>query len=370
MEHSSQETRTDVVVIGAGQTGLAAGYHLQRLGIDHVILEAEARVGHQWRDRYDSLRLYSPAADDALPGLPFPDIAERFPTGRQMGDYLEAYVAHQRLPVLTASRVDRMERVDGDGAYAVHAGVRLYRAPNVILATGAFQRPRIPAFAAELSPQLRQLHSSEYRNADQLAEGPTLVVGLSHSGSDIAVELAASRTTHLSGRRHGQIPASIETPVGYRFFWPMMKFLGSTVLTVRTPIGRRLAPRMRAGGAPLLRNRMPELRRAGVVWHQARVVGVRDGLPLLADGTVIDVRSVVWCTGFAPDFEWLRLPVIGDDGWPRQDRGVIGEAPGLYLLGMPFLSGFASVLVFGADRDARYVVDHIHRRMATGIAAA
>ena len=173
-----------------------------------------------------------------------------------------------------------------------------------------------------------------------------------------------------TGRRHGQIPVSIETPLGYGVIWPLIKFVGSTVLTVRTPIGRRMAARVRAGGAPLLRNRIPELRRAGVIWHEARTVGVRDGLPQLADGTVLDAGSVVWCTGFAPDFRWVHLPVLADDGWPRQRRGVIVEAPGLYLLGMPFLSGFDSVLVVGANHDARHVVDHIRGRLSTRTAAA
>lgn len=371
MEPGTQPVWSDVLVIGAGQTGLAAGYHLQRLGIDHRILEADARVGSQWRGRYDSLRLYSPAPDDALPGLPFPRINDRFPSGSQMGDYLEAYVAHHQLPVETATRVDRLEPTDGNGGgYEAHAGGRRFRAANVILATGAFQRPRIPAFAPELHPGIHQLHSSEYRNPGQLPEGPALVVGLSHSGSDIAVELAATRRTYLSGRRHGQIPASIESPVGYGVLWPILKLVGSTVLTVDNPLGRRVAAKMRGGGAPLLRNRMPELRRAGVVWHESRAVGVHDGLPQLADGTVLDVRSVVWCTGFAPDFSWVRPTIASEGGWPRQDRGVIPDAPGLYLLGMPFLSGFTSVLVIGANRDARHVVEHIQRRMVSAATAA
>lgn len=370
MERSTHPVVTDVIVIGAGQTGLAAAYHLKRLGIDHRVLERGARVGNQWRDRYDSLRLYSPAPDDALPGLPFPPVADRYPTGREMGDYLETYAAHHRLPVETGTRADRLERADGDGLYSVRSGAREYRAPNVILATGAFQQPRIPALAAQLDPTIRQLHSSEYRNPAQLEDGPALVVGLSHSGSDIAMELTTSRTTHLSGRRHGQLPVPIDSPIGRHVVWPLLKFLGSTVFTVRTPVGRRMAPHIRAGGAPLLRNRMPELRRAGVIWHEDRTIGARDGLPQLADGSVLDVRNVVWCTGFRPAFGWVDLPITGEDGWPRQDRGIVTDAPGLYLLGMPFLFGFDSVLVVGASHDARHVVEHIRGRLAVGAAAA
>ena len=186
----------DTVVIGAGQAGLAAGYHLQRRGLDFVILEASARVGDVWRDRYDSLLLYSPARDDDLPGLPFPEIGARFPTGRQMADYLETYADHFRLPVQTGIRVTALRR-GPTGGYLVECGVTTtYRARQVIVATGAFQRPWVPPFAAELDPRITQVHAADYRNPSQLPDGPVLVVGVSHSGSDLAFELAATRPTY------------------------------------------------------------------------------------------------------------------------------------------------------------------------------
>ena len=353
----------EVVVVGAGQSGLACGYHLARRGIDFVILEADRHVGDAWRRRYDSLRLYSPAKLDALPGLPFPLPGHAFPTGRQMADYLESYAAHHGLPVRTGERIDRLAPPAGGGdGYELTAGDSRYRARQVIVATGPFQRPNVPEFAAQLNPTIRQLHSANYRNPAQLADGPVLVVGVSHSGADIAFEVAgAGHATMLSGIDRGQLPFSVDSR-RMRLLWPLMRFVASTVLTLGTPIGRKMAPKVRAHGGPLLRVRRTDLERAGVQRYLARSAGVRDGRPLLADGTTLDVTNVIWCTGFRPDLSWIDLPAVDEDGWPQQTRGVVASAPGLYFLGLPFLYAFASMLVLGAARDAEYVVDRIAAR--------
>jgi putative flavoprotein involved in K+ transport len=353
----------EAIIIGAGQAGLAAGYHLARRGIEFQILEASPRVGDVWRDRYDSLRLYSPARYDALPGYPMPLQRNQFPTGVQMADYLESYAIHHRLPVRTGMRVDSL-RAAGDGAgYEVTAGGRTLHAGQVIVASGAFQRPYVPTFASELGAGIRQIHSADYRNPGQLAEGPVLVVGVSHSGADVAYEVAqAGHRTFLSGRPHGQLPFSVDSRRA-RVAWPVMRFLAMNLLTLSTPIGRKMAPKVRHGGGPLLRIRRPDLQRAGVEWSEARTAGVRDGLPVLDDGTLLDVANVIWCTGYRPDYSWIELPVTDADGWPMQERGVVESAPGLYFLGVPFLYGFTSMLVLGADRDARHVVDAVANRV-------
>jgi putative flavoprotein involved in K+ transport len=357
------DERHEVVVIGAGQSGLAAGYHLARRGIDFVVLEADRRVADGWRNRYDSLLLYTPAKYDALPGLPFPLPAHAFPSGHEMADYLESYAAHHQLPVRTGAGVDRLRPApDGGDGYEVVTGDTRHRAHEVIVATGGFQRPFIPEFAEQLDPAIRQLHSADYRNPAQLADGPALVVGVSHSGADLAYELAgAGHSTALSGSDRGQLPFSVDSR-RMRMGWPLMRFIASKVMTLDTPVGRRMAPKVRGHGGLLLRVRRADLDRAGVRRHRARTVGVRNGKPLLADGTVLDVANVIWCTGFRPDFSWIELPVLGDDGWPMQQRGVAESAPGLYFLGLPFLYAFASMLVLGAGRDAEYVVDRIASR--------
>ena len=357
----------EAVVIGAGQAGLAAGYHLARRGIDFIVLEASGRVGDVWRERYDSLLLYSPAKYDALPGLPFPLGRSAFPTGRQMADYLEGYADHHRLPVETGVRVDRVRASNeaGDGGYEISAGERRYGAHQVIVATGAFQRAHVPDFAVRLDPGIRQLHSADYRGPHQLADGPVLVVGLSHSGADIAYELAnAGHPTVVSGRAHGQLPFSVDSRRA-RFAWPVMRFVAWNALTLSTPIGRKMAQKVRAGGGPLLRVRRDDLTTAGVTLHEARTIDadVR-GRPVLSDGTTLDVANVVWCTGFRPDYGWIELPVVGPDGWPRERRGVVDNSPGLYFLGIPFLYSFTSMLVLGAGRDAAHVVDRLAARAA------
>jgi putative flavoprotein involved in K+ transport len=358
--------RHSVIVIGGGQTGLAAGYHLAKRGIDFVILEASRRVGDVWRGRYASLRLYSPARYDRLPGLPFPLPGHAFPTGQQMADYLETYARHHGLPVETGVRALDVRASDDDGrsgGYTVSAEGGSYEADQVIVATGAFQRPHVPDFAADLDPAIRQIHSADYRSPDQLAEGPVLVVGLSHSGADIAHEIARhGHRTFVSGKAHGQLPFSVDSRRA-RVFWPLLRFLASNVLTLDTPIGRKMAPMVRQGGGPLLRHRRGDLEAAGVTLHEARTVGADDARqPKLADGTSLKVANVVWCTGFRPDYSWIHLPILNEHGWPDQKRGVLDATPGLYVLGMPFLHGFSSMLVLGAGRDAAHVVDRVTAR--------
>ncbi|HEV8565873.1 MAG TPA: NAD(P)-binding domain-containing protein [Actinoplanes sp.] len=346
----------ETVIIGAGQAGLSTGYHLARRGRQFVILEAWPRVGDVWRHRFDSLRLYSPAWADSLPGFPFPAERWSYPTKDDMADYLEAYAERFALPVRTGVVVDEVAR-DGDG-YVVTAGAHRFEADNVVVASGTFQRPIVPEFAAELDPAIRQLHSGDYHNPRQLRDGPVLVVGASHSGGDIAFEVARTHPTILSGKDRGQIPFRHDSRAAHVIF-PIMVFLARNVLTMHTPVGRRLRHEVRAHGGPLIRTRRTDLVAAGVERVHERVTGVRDGRPVLEDGRVLDVTNVIWCTGFDKDSGWIRIPVTGDDGWPEQVRGAVPASPGLYFVGLPFLQSFSSMLVAGVGRDARYVADRI-----------
>jgi len=352
--------RYDTVVIGGGQAGLAVAYHLQRRKRSVVILERNGRIGDSWRARWDSLKLYSPASRDALPGMRFPARGSAYPTARDMADYLETYAAKHELPVRTDVTVESLTA--DDGRYVILAGGDRIEAENVVVATGVFQKPYVPTFAPELDSAITQLHSSAYRNPSQLQDGPVLVVGASHSGSDIAFEAASEHEVILSGRSTGQLPAPIETRRGRALFRGLF-FVGTHVLTVDTPFGRKMRPNIRHGGAPLLRYRLKELRAAGVERVLARTVGVENGLPVLEDGRVLPVRNVVWCTGFRPDFSWIRCSfALGDDGYPVQYRGAASSAPGLYFVGLPFLHSFASMLIGGTGRDAERVARQIASR--------
>ena len=335
-----------------------------------MILDASERVGDPWRKRWDSLRLYSPASYDGLPGLPFPAKRTYYPTTHEMADYLEAYAAHFELPVRAGTTVDTLAK-DGD-RYVVTAGDDEFEADNVVVATGVMQTPYVPSFAPELDPRITQLHSNDYRNPSQLQEGPVLVVGASHSGADIAYEVAAEHETILSGADRGQIPVRVDTRRG-RMGFRVLAFAGKHIFTMDTPMGRKMRPHIRHEGAPLLRYRRKDLLAVGVERTLARTVGVRDGRPVLDDGRVLDVRNVVWCTGFRRDFSWIDVPFeVGDDGYPVQYRGVVDSAPGLYFVGLLFLHSFTSMLIYGTGRDAERVAKHIVSRRASrrGVAPA
>ena len=353
----------ETVIVGGGQAGLSVGYHLSQRDRSFVILEANGRIGDNWRNRFDSLRLYSPARYDGLPGWDVPLDGWSYPTKDEIADYLEAYAHRFELPVITRVSVDSLRR-DGD-RYVLRAGAHRFVADNVVVASGTFQEPIVPGFARDLDPAIRQLHSDDYRNPSQLQEGPALVVGCSHSGADIALELAPSHPTVLSGKVRGELPFDIEGRVA-RVVLPVLWFMANRVLTMKTPVGRKMRPEVRSHGGPLLRVKRAHLRAAGVDRTDARVAGVRDGKPILDDGRVLDVANVIWCTGFGKDVSWIELPVAGEDGWPEQTRGVVESSPGLYFVGLPFLHAFASMLIGGVGRDAEAVAEHlVARQVAT-----
>jgi putative flavoprotein involved in K+ transport len=361
-EMATAAERLDTVIVGGGQAGLATGYHLAKRGRPFVILDASERIGDPWRKRWDSLKLYSPAAYDGLPGLRFPARRASFPTTHEMADYLETYARHFELPVRSGTAVETLAK-EGE-LYVLTAGAQRFEAENVVVATGVMQKPFVPSFARELDPRIRQLHSSDYRNLSQFQEGGVLVVGASHSGADIAHEAAVEHVTILSGPDTGQLPASVETRRG-RVAMRTLFFLGSHVLTADTPLGRKMRPHIRHGGAPLLRYRKKDLRAAGVERVLARTVGVQAGLPMLDGGRVVDVQNVVWCTGFRRDFSWIRFPFeVGEDGYPVQYRGVAASTPGLFFVGLLFLHSFTSMLISGTGRDAERVAEHIAARPA------
>jgi putative flavoprotein involved in K+ transport len=358
----------ETLIIGAGQAGLATGYHLQRRGRQFLIIDGNARVGDNWRQQWDTLRLYTPAKYDMLPGLPFPAAQWHCPQKDEVGDYLERYALHFGLPVRTNTRVDRLEaRRDG---YLAVLGDETISCDNVVVATGSFGRtPNLPPFAADLDPSIQQLHSSQYRRPSQLQAGPVLVVGASHSGLDIAYELAEFRPTTLCGPNRGNIPFRPESRRAH-VMMPVAVFVFRHVLTRRTPMGRKEMHEVRHHGGPAFRIKQADLDRRKVVRNEARVTGVVDGRPQLADGTVLDVTNVVWCTGFKQVFDWIQLPIQDEHGWPVEYRGVVDSAPGLYFCGLSFQYAFSSMVFPGISRDADYVARQIVARQTTSQATS
>jgi putative flavoprotein involved in K+ transport len=355
-EHEPEHIET--VVIGGGQVGLSVGHQLARHGRPFLILDANQRVGDAWRNRWDSLRLFTPARYDALVGMAFPAPAYSFPTKDQVADYLEAYATQFQLPIRTGVRVDRLWRKDG--RFVVASADRSWEADNVVVAMSSFQVPRVPPFATDLSPEIVQLHSASYRNPSQLQQGGVLVVGAGNSGAEIALEVAGQHPTWLAGKESGHVPFRIEGAAARFVFQPLLfRVIGHRVLTVDTPIGRRMRPRLLSHAAPLVRVKPKDLAAAGIR-RIPRVVGVRDGHPLLADQRVLEVANVIWCTGSAPDFSWIDLPVFGDDEHePRHYRGIVASQPGLYFVGLHFLYAMSSGFLPGVDRDAEHIVQAI-----------
>jgi putative flavoprotein involved in K+ transport len=337
------------VIIGGGQAGLAMGYHLQRAGEEFVILDANARIGGTWRNRWDSLRLFSPPRYSSLPGWPMR--LSSFATHSQMADYLEEYAQHFDLPVRSGVRVSRLSRTDDGFRLDTSTGEVL--ASRVVIATGGYQSPAVPDFAAELAPGVRQLHSSAYRNPGQL-EGTVLVVGAGNSGAEIALEAVRSdHPTWLAGRHPGEVPFRIEARKA-RVLVPIVMFVFRRILTLDTPLGRKFRAHSIDHGKPLVRTKVSDLESAGVQ-RVARIAGVREGLPVTVDGEVLEPRTVVWCTGFRPDYSWIDLPVTDEHDQPITERGVSPET-GLYFLGLEFQYAVASATIQGLDQDARYLV--------------
>jgi len=369
--------RFDTVVIGAGQAGLALGYYLKKQGRDFVIFDASDRVGASWRKRWDSLRLFTPAHLDSLPGLPFPapNGYGDCPTKDDMADYLASYAARFDLPVKLKTRVDRLTRT-GE-RYLLEAGTRRITAEHVVVATGPLQCPYIPELGASLASSILQRHASAYHNPTQLPPGTVLVVGAGNSGAEIALDLArAGRRVVLSGRDTGHLPGgdwacrhhahgpaepgrSPRTAQLSRIVWPLLWWFVTRALTADTRLGRKIMS-FRPGrtSSPLIRLTESDLLAAGIE-RAPRTQDVSDGQPRLADGRVLDVAAVVWATGYRSDYSWIELPIFDADGYPVHHRGVIAGQPGLYFLGLPFQHTLVSEMIAGEVFDAGYVAEQI-----------
>jgi putative flavoprotein involved in K+ transport len=343
------EERFDAVVIGGGQAGLAVGYHLKRTGRDFVILEAAGVVGQTWRARWDSLRLFTPAHFTHLPGLRFPAPRRHFPSKDEMADYLQTYAAMFELPLRLGRRIEQLARDPARDGFVCRSADRVMRARNVVVATGPAMAPRVPGFAGQLDPAIMALHSSAYRNPTQLPDGPVLIVGAGNSGAEIALDLAPTHRTLLAGRDTGRIPIAIGG-LAYRIM--------NRLLTIDTKAGRKIAATGSDKGTPLVRVRKEDLTRAGVE-RMPRMVATSGGLPRLDDGHVLDVATVIWCTGYLPDYSWIDLPGLSNSDQPAHHRGVVADQPGMYFVGLPFLSSFASSLVGGVGHDAQHIVEHL-----------
>jgi putative flavoprotein involved in K+ transport len=340
-------TRVEVAVVGGGQAGLALGYFLARRGRRFVILEAADAVGPAWRERWDSLLLFTPRRYDSLPGLAFPGDPDGYPTRDEVVAYLEQYAARFELPTELGSRVRSLAKEDG--TYVLDLGDRRIEAEQVVVATGPFQVPRVPPLAESLAPEVFQTHSTGYRKPGDVPEGTVLVVGGGNTGYQIAKELSASHEVKLAiGSRQTPLPQRI---LGRDLFWWLTK-LGLLEKTVDSRVGRRARHR-----DTLIGSSPRELRRHAVEL-KPRAVDASGRTVGFADGSRLDVDAVIWATGYRPDYSWIELPVTDQAGAARHRRGVT-DVPGLYFLGLSWQHTRGSALLGWVEDDAAFVAEQI-----------
>ena len=341
------DDRVEVVVVGAGQAGLAMGFFLARQGRRFRIVEAADSVGAAWRDRWDSLALFTPRRYDALPGVGFPGDLDGYPTRDEVVSYLRGYAQTYELPVILDSAVQSLSPIEG--GFRVECRGRTVVADQVVVATGPFQLPFTPALAAELPPGVVQLHSTGYRHPRDIPAGTVLVVGGGNTGFQIASELSRTHAVHLSvGSRQTPLPQTI----GRRdLFWWLTR-TGLLNTTVDSRLGRRLS-----GREALIGSSPRGLRRLGVELHP-RAVSVSGNVVGLADGTDLRVDAVVWATGYRPDYSWIDAPVLDAGGRVRHHRGVT-DIPGLYFLGLYWQHTRGSALLGWVADDAEHLATHI-----------
>ncbi len=336
-----------VIVVGGGQAGLAAGYYLSRAEIPFLILDAGPRTGESWRRRWDSLELFTAARYSSLPGLSFPGDPEHFPRKDEVADYLEDYVRRFELPVRLDSPVTSLKR--SNGGYRLQTERGVYEADQVIVASGAYQRPNVPAIAEKLADGVAQLHSAEYRNPEQIPEGTVVVVGAANSGAGIAEDLALSHRVLLSrGKPIPRLPR--------RILGKSLHFWGDHLGLIGAPLDSLRGRTQR--GDVLVGQSLRQLARRHGVELVGRAVDAAGKTIRFDDGRAIEADAVIWATGYRSDYAWIRVPVLDRHGAPRHQRGVT-ESPGLYFLGMKDQYSRGSSLIYWVREDASHIVDQV-----------
>lgn len=341
----------DVVIIGAGQAGIAAGYYVKQTGLSFVLIDGHKEIGMSWRNRYDSLVLFTPRKYSALPGLRMNGRPEGFPTKNEMATYLQQYVIQNDLPIKLNTTVSSVSK--RRGIYLIETSQGTIQANRVVIASGAFQKPFIPPVVVRTEDKPFQLHSSTYRSPDQLPEGPVLVVGGGNSGAQIAVELVGKR----------EVTLAVSQPLK---FMPI-QFLGKPIFHWLDVIGLLHAGRDTVKGRWFRKRKDPifgkelkvfiDNKRVGLKPRVVKVVGDK---VLFSDNSERNFETIVWCTGFVPAYDWIQIEgALSSNGSPLHDRGVSPIA-GLYYIGLPWQHQRGSALVCGVGMDAAYIVSHMN----------
>jgi putative flavoprotein involved in K+ transport len=345
--HNGSREHYQVVVVGGGQAGLAIGYFLARGGRRFVILERGPEIVPAWRERWDSLTLFTPRRYSSLPALPFPGDPDGYPTRGEVIAYLERYAETFELPIELNSEVRRLEA--REGSFIVNLDDRTITADQVVVATGPFQMPYVPSLAESLV-DVFQTHASGYRRPNDVPPGTVLVVGGGNTGFQIAKELSATHKVVLSiGSRQTPLPQRL---LGRDLFWWLTK---ARILdkTVESRLGRKLSTR-----ETLIGSSPRELKKCHGVEVKPRAVAARGHTVRFDDGSDLDVDAVIWATGYRPDYSWIDLPIVDDGGRLRHRRGVT-DSPGLYFLGLTWQHTRGSALIGWVKDDAEFIAERI-----------
>src|SRR4051812_8253444 len=344
----SSPQNLDVAVIGGSQAGLAMGHYLAQRGRRFVIFERGDAIAPAWRERWDSLKLFTPRRYSALPGLPFPGDPDDYPTRDEVIAYLEQYAETFELPIELNSEVRRLSHEEG--RFVLDIDGRRITADQVVVATGPFQTPFVPKLAEQLDPDVWQTHSTGYRRPSDIPEGAVLVVGGGNTGFQIAKELSATHKVVLSiGSKQKPLPQRI---AGRDIFWWLTK-TGLIRKTVESRLAQRLGQR-----DTLIGSSPRELTRNYGVELKGRATEVAGRIVRFEDGSTLEVDAVIWATGYRPDYSWIDLPILDSTGRLRHSRGVT-DVPGLNFLGLPWQWTRGSALIGWVKDDAAFLAERI-----------
>lgn len=348
-------TLVDVLVIGAGKSGLALAYFLKDTSLRYLLVDANTHIGDSWRKRYDSLQLFTPRSFSALPGLKMAGDQEDYPTKDEIAGYLEHYAQEFALPMQLDVTVDQLTK-NGD-TFTVKTKNEMFTAKHVVIATGPHQTPLIPAFAKNADESVLQCHSSLYTNPTQVTPGPVLVVGAGNSGAQIAIELSDShQVTLAAAKKIKYVPSQM---FHKSIFW-WANNIGYFRVTINSPVGRYLQFK----GDPVVGGCIKSYIKNGRIDLKPRVSDINGANVSFSDGTTVQVKTIIWATGFCYDYSWINIPgVLGESGEPIHKRGIT-DVPGLYFLGLSWQHTWSSGAIFGAANDAKFLLKHILRQLS------